>query len=81
MKIDILAFGIAKEILDSGSITVEFDHQATVGDIRSFLEKKYPFLNELGSYMIALNREYARDEEARVNENDEVAIIPPVSGG
>jgi molybdopterin converting factor small subunit len=30
--------------------------------------------------MIAVNNEYALDDD-RINENDEIAIIPPVSGG
>ena len=45
-----------------------------------FLEEKYPRLKELASYMVAVNDEYASTNIA-INENDEIAIIPPVSGG
>jgi molybdopterin synthase sulfur carrier subunit len=35
---------------------------------------------KLASYMIAVNSEYASEDD-RINENDEIAVIPPVSGG
>ena len=80
MKLKILAFGIAREILNGTSIEVEVDSVSNAGELKSFLEKKFPKLTELNSFMIAVNEEYANDN-THISATDEVAIIPPVSGG
>lgn len=80
MRINILAFGIAKEIFGSPTVDVELVNDATVSNLRYLLETKYPKLKKLATYMIAVNNEYALDGDT-VHERDEIAIIPPVSGG
>lgn len=76
----ILAFGIVKEIFDNSFVNLDIKDGDTIDTLRNILEKKYPGLNELGSYMIAINNEYATGKEV-IHEGDELAIIPPVSGG
>ena len=80
MKINILAFGIAKDIFGNSSISVELTNDATVYNLKYSLEKQYPRLKQLASYMVAVNNEYALPEDV-IYENDEIAVIPPVSGG
>jgi MoaE-MoaD fusion protein len=54
---------------------------ATVTDLWTALCAEYPQLVELGtSISIAVNQEYV-DREHSLSNNDEVALIPPVSGG
>jgi molybdopterin converting factor small subunit len=79
-KMKILAFGIVKDIFSNSIIGVDTKEHLTVDKLRGLLEEKYPRLNELGSYMVALNNEYASNN-AVILDGDEVAIIPPVSGG
>lgn len=79
MKINILAFGIVKEIFGASTIEVELNN-ATVAALKNLLEEKYPRLKQLTSYMIAVNNEYAKGDDV-VAARDEIAIIPPVSGG
>ena len=79
MTINILAFGIVKDIFGSSSVSVELN-DASSDALKSLLEEKYPRLKQLASYMIAVNNEYAGAGQA-IHERDEVAIIPPVSGG
>jgi len=74
----ILAFGIVKEIFESSSISV--DSEDTVGALKEKLEASYPRLKALASYMIAVNNEYAGNDVV-LKQGDEIAIIPPVSGG
>lgn len=78
MKMEILAFGIAREIFGGKSTTVE--GISDVSSLKKALEQQYPKLKELRSYMIAVNNEYA-DDHTLLNQGDEIAIIPPVSGG
>ena len=81
MKIKVLAFGIAKEIF--GGSTTEFDlrgNDITAAELKTLLEEKYPRLKQLSSFMLAVNNEYANGSEV-IGERDEIAVIPPVSGG
>lgn len=52
----------------------------TTSDLRAGLEQQFPRLKQLRSYMIAVNNEYAENSHM-LTEKDEIAIIPPVSGG
>ncbi|MDB5128747.1 MoaD/ThiS family protein [Mucilaginibacter sp.] len=80
MEITVLAFGIAKDIFGGATVTVGLTNNATTADLKASLEEKYPKLKHLASYMVAVNNEYAEDS-GLIAERDEVAIIPPVSGG
>ena len=80
MKVNILAFGIVKEIFQSSSIEVELNGAPAVSNLKSVLERDYPRLKQLNSYMIAVNDEYAT-ADVIIESRDEIAIIPPVSGG
>jgi len=77
---DVLAFGLTKEIVGNSPVKIELDKAITVNNFKTLLEKKYSAFEKLGSYMIAVNNEYATGETI-INLTDEVAIIPPVSGG
>jgi molybdopterin converting factor subunit 1 len=80
MKIKILAFGIAKDIFGGTSVNLELTNDATVYNLKYLLEQQYPRLKQLASYMVAVNNEYALPGDS-LHERDEIAIIPPVSGG
>ena len=82
----ILLFGITKDIV--GSPTLSFPTStisgnpmpSTVKELKSYLGKTYPELNKLSSLAVAVNNSYA-DDDVRINSYDEIALIPPVSGG
>ena len=80
MKINLIAFGIAKAIFKTNNLEIELTENATTNDLKFFLENKYPRLKQLSSYMIAVNNEYSTDNQ-QITSKDEIAIIPPVSGG
>ncbi|ARS35841.1 molybdopterin converting factor subunit 1 [Pontibacter actiniarum] len=80
MKVHVLAFGIARDIFGGSSADVEVKEGATVQELRAALEAKYPRLKQLTSFMMAVNNEYATGE-CVLQQRDEVAVIPPVSGG
>ncbi|HEY9535805.1 MAG TPA: MoaD/ThiS family protein [Mucilaginibacter sp.] len=80
MKVNILAFGIAKDIFEGPSIDVELTNDATISNLKYLLEQQYPKLKKLATYMVAVNNEYALNGDT-IHERDEIAIIPPVSGG
>jgi len=52
---------------------------ASVGDVWALLRVRYPMLDDV-SIRFAVNRVYV-DKAHRLQDNDELALIPPVSGG
>ena len=80
MKIKVLAFGIARDIMNATIVEAMIDGEATVAALKKQLETTYPKLHDLSSYMVAVNNEYALPDVI-LQPGDEVAIIPPVSGG
>ncbi len=79
MKCRIKTFGIARDILGSKELVLEING-STVMDLRNDLAKQYPTLESLKSLFIAVNQSYAQDDTV-LKETDEIALIPPVSGG
>ena len=80
MTLQILAFGIIKEIFGGPSVELELAPGSTAADLRTVLEQRYPRLQQLASCLLAVNNEYASADQP-VGEGDEIAVIPPVSGG
>ena len=80
MRLSIKAFGIAREIIGEKETVLEFAPGTTVSALKAELEVQYPELKGLKSLFIAVNNKY-EEEGVKLNENDEIALIPPVSGG
>jgi len=80
MNIEIIAFGIAKDILKSKSVSLELNDASTVETARKALIDRFPQFESLASLQLAVNAEYVQDDYV-LQENDEVVLIPPVSGG
>jgi molybdopterin synthase sulfur carrier subunit len=80
MTVTILAFGIAKDIFNGSSIQLHVDSKARISNLKSMLEDQYPQLKDLRSFSIAVNQQYETDSYI-IKNGDEIAIIPPVSGG
>lgn len=80
MQITIFGFGIAKDILGAGSATLELSTTPSVAELRAELYARYPEFQKLRSLAIAVNNEYAADE-CHLQAQDDIVLIPPVSGG
>ncbi|WP_350285883.1 MoaD/ThiS family protein [uncultured Croceitalea sp.] len=82
----ILLFGVTKDIVGSPSLSIPTSSVSgksipkTVKELKVFLGNTYPELNKLSSLAVAVNNNYAKDGDA-INSYDEIALIPPVSGG
>ena len=80
IQIKVLAFGIAKEIVANHELDLTFDQPLTIRDLKEQFIKDFPEFQKLASLRLAVNGVYATDDVSLSNK-DEVAIIPPVSGG
>ena len=79
MHIRVLPFGILKESLGADSFELDLPGGATVADLLARLGAKAPAVETLG-IAVSVNAEYA-DRRHVLCENDEVGLLPPVSGG
>ncbi len=77
--ISVKLFGIAKDIVGSSTLKIEQDF-STVDELLNYLKFEYPAFKDLTSLLVAINDEYA-NTTANIKSEDEIAIIPPVSGG
>jgi molybdopterin converting factor subunit 1 len=79
MNIRVLFFGITTDLVNTSNLILEVEKSITIADFKVFLKNKYSQLENINSYAVAVNEEYA-DDDFLLKENDVVAIIPPVSG-
>jgi len=81
MRIKVLYFGQLQEIAGGRNETAEIPAGSTLNDLMSALYQKFPGIKDYeASLAIAVNQEFARMDHA-LGEGDEVALLPPVSGG
>lgn len=80
MRIKLVAYGIAKDILSAGTKDYQVKPMATIGELKEQLIGEFSDFEKLRSLRFAVNEEYQPDDH-QLSENDEVVIIPPVSGG
>jgi molybdopterin synthase catalytic subunit len=73
MRLTVRLFAGLKERAGAPTVDLELPEPATVADVRTAFAENLP-------YIVAVNRVYADDAEP-VRAGDEVALIPPVSGG
>lgn len=81
MTVKVILFALARDLVGKGEAEIELSSPATVGQLRQTLKQEYPPLaNILDRCMIAVNEDYARDEDP-IPAGATIACIPPVSGG
>ncbi len=81
MKIRVKLFALVKDIVGQRELDLDLPEGMTAGALLQRLTTEYPRLRGLTpSLMLAVNREYAEGNRV-LAEGDEVAFIPPVSGG
>lgn len=81
MKIKILFFGLLHDYTGFDQEEAEVRPGSTVGDLWTRYEARFPQLRGVSdSLSIAVNEEIA-DRSRLLSDGDEVALMPPVSGG
>jgi molybdopterin converting factor subunit 1 len=81
MDVEVRLFAGARDAVGAGARTVSLPDGATAGAVLAQLVREYPALARLARVAkLAVNGEYV-DGDAPVRPGDEVAILPPVSGG
>jgi MoaE-MoaD fusion protein len=81
MRVRVLFFGVLKDLAGRSSELLDLADGALVRDVLTRYLAELPRMKEaLGSIAVAVNQEYA-GPETKLKSDDEVALLPPVSGG
>ncbi len=81
MQIRVLFFGMLKDVTGTTGESIDLPENATLGDVVRHYQERRPRFHELaGCCAMAVNQEYA-GLRAKLKAGDEVAFLPPVSGG
>jgi molybdopterin converting factor subunit 1 len=81
VRVRLRFFASLRERAGASELTRELTRPTTVGALWDEVRREHPRLAEFrGAVAFAVNQEYV-DSKMTVQDNDEVAFIPPVSGG
>ena len=81
MRVRVKLFAIVKDRAGVSEATLELPPNATVAAASQALNEKFPAIGDvLRRAAYAVNREYV-DATTALHDGDELAVIPPVSGG
>jgi MoaE-MoaD fusion protein len=81
MQVRVLFFGVLKDLLGQNADVLNLPEKAALSDVLEHYQNKIPALRPLcGSLAMSINQEYA-SPNATLHAGDEVALLPPVSGG
>ncbi len=79
MKVTVRCFASVRELLGADTLEVEVPDGTTLAALKNLLADRAPDLRRL-TVSCAVNRDYA-DADRTLSDGDEVAFIPPISGG
>jgi MoaE-MoaD fusion protein len=81
MRVRVLFFGVLKEIAGKSTDEIDVRDGASVRDVLLHYQSQIPQLQaSLSSIALAVNQQYA-GADTKLKANDEIALLPPVSGG
>jgi len=81
MKIRVLYFGILKDLVSHAAETVDLPENSTLADLLVDCKSRTQRLGDhLPGVALSINQEFAQLTDL-LHDNDEVALLPPVSGG
>ena len=79
MKVKVRFFAACREIVGKSEMELELQEREPISSLIEKLQSDYPYLLTL-PINVAVNAEYV-ERNYRLQDGDEVALIPPISGG
>ena len=81
MVIIVRAFAVYREMLGGKQLSIEIENNSSVDDVLILLQNLYPATSSvINVSMFVVNQKYVEKNHILI-DNDELALIPPVSGG
>jgi molybdopterin synthase catalytic subunit len=81
MRARVLFFGVLKELVGRPSEEAELPAGTTLGAVLEDYARRFPRLREMTGSIAAARNQQLEDLAAEVRDGDELAFLPPVSGG
>lgn len=80
-SLSIKLFASLRQAMNSDEIKIEISNKTTVSQMKKTVFETFTNLKKLNiPFIVAVNHKYASDSVV-INTDDEIALIPPVSGG
>ena len=81
MRLTVRLFAVLRDRAGVAAVDLDLPDDATAADVTRGVAGRFPALRELlARTAVAVNHAYARPD-ATIRDGDEIALIPPVSGG
>ncbi len=81
MTVQVLFFGIAHDLTGLAQESVEVRDGQSLDELWREYEKRFPRLAEMAGSLVAVVNQETVERATRLEDGDEVAFLPPVSGG
>jgi len=83
VQVTVLFFAKARELLGKSSSPCQVPASCTYSQLITHLKTSFTHLNRLGdAFVVSLNEDYIEEEgQLQLHQGDELAVIPPISGG
>ncbi|MFY3739695.1 MAG: molybdopterin converting factor subunit 1 [Candidatus Nitrosomirales archaeon] len=78
-SVKVKLFASSRELVGENEVRISLADKTTVGNLRKKIVEMYPALSKI-TFVVAVNHKVS-DDSAVINSSDEVAVLPPVSGG
>jgi len=80
-SLSIKLFASIRQAMNSNEIKINIDNGITVLQMKQIIFETFPNLKKLNiPFFVAINHKYSKDSDV-IDTNDEIALIPQVSGG
>lgn len=79
-SITVRFFGPARDLTGSEQIRLDVGDGESLGSLAGRIAEKYEKLGRIPGFRLAVNRTYVPLDH-KIADGDEIAVIPPVSGG
>jgi MoaE-MoaD fusion protein len=81
VRVKVLFFGQLRDIAGGSEDRLELPPDATVETVFEHYASRFPRIRELGSSVVVARNQQFADSSSPVCDGDEIALLPPVSGG
>lgn len=81
MTVRVLFFGVVRDVTGMAQETLPVDSPSTLSDLFNLYVSRFPRLRDMASSIVLARNQEFSDPSIQLADNDEIAFLPPVSGG
>lgn len=81
VTVKVLFFAVSKEISGQTEAEISVQSRISYSDLKQLICNKFGLEIIKQNIILAVNQDYCEEGELELKENDELAVIPPLSAG